>query len=605
MTTLAPPPTPSSAERAQGRAHPWRALAVSFLLGVSFVACTLTESDVQPPPIDSINPVQPGGDDEPPASRCQVDADCDSNRTCVASACRLAACLGSADVPRCELELCPAGACMADTCNDRQRNGNETDIDCGGGCLTCALAASCAVDVDCQSGSCAVGVCVEASCSDGRKNGGEAAVDCGGNCPLGCASGATCRDDADCSSRRCAAGVCVPAGCNDGQRNQDESDTDCGGTRCGPCPTGGTCAGDGDCAGGLFCTSARECASTTCADGSLNGGEILTDCGGGECPGCPSGTACSQGDDCQSDVCSGGVCASASCSDGTLNQDESDADCGGAVCEPCLDGLACDSDEDCESAVCGSASCDAAVPTCCQAPSCSDGVINGNEVVTDCGNAPCPLCADGHPCTQAAQCQSGSCADGVCSTLPACDDGAQNGSETDEDCGGSNACARCGDGDSCNAGSDCASGQCAGGVCISCSDGRQNGNETDIDCGGACGDCGPGLRCGSGADCQSGACAALNGVNRCCGGSGQHCTRCAEQLSANVDCSGAADPTGVGNCNAFLQCLANNSAICTTRNAAGCSGDPGGVCNHNSFGGDFGTGVSRANQVLTAAGCQL
>jgi hypothetical protein len=605
MTTLAPPPTPSSAERAQGRAHPWRALAVSFLLGVSFVACTLTESDVQPPPIDSINPVQPGGDDEPPASRCQVDADCDSNRTCVASACRLAACLGSADVPRCELELCPAGACMADTCNDRQRNGNETDIDCGGGCLTCALAASCAVDVDCQSGSCAAGVCVEASCSDGRKNGGEAAVDCGGNCPLGCASGATCRDDADCSSRRCAAGVCVPAGCNDGQRNQDESDTDCGGTRCGPCPTGGTCAGDGDCAGGLFCTSARECASTTCADGSLNGGEILTDCGGGECPGCPSGTACSQGDDCQSDVCSGGVCASASCSDGTLNQDESDADCGGAVCEPCLDGLACDSDEDCESAVCGSASCDAAVPTCCQAPSCSDGVINGNEVVTDCGNAPCPLCADGHPCTQAAQCQSGSCADGVCSTLPACDDGAQNGSETDEDCGGSNACARCGDGDSCNAGSDCASGQCAGGVCISCSDGRQNGNETDIDCGGACGDCGPGLRCGSGADCQSGACAALNGVNRCCGGSGQHCTRCAEQLSANVDCSGAADPTGVGNCNAFLQCLANNSAICTTRNAAGCSGDPGGVCNHNSFGGDFGTGVSRANQVLTAAGCQL
>jgi hypothetical protein len=94
-------------------------------------------------------------------------------------------------------------------------------------------------------------------------------------------------------------------------------------------------------------------------------------------------------------------------------------------------------------------------------------------------------------------------------------------------------------------------------------------------------------------------------VNRCCGGSGQHCTRCAEQLSLTQDCSGAADSTGVNNCNAFLQCLANNSTTCTTRNAPGCSSDPGGVCNHNSFGGDAGTGVSRATQVLINAGCQL
>lgn len=604
MTTLSSSLTPPRADRARRAARTWRAIALGFVLGVPFVACTLTEADVQPPPLDSINPVQPGDDDEP-SSRCQVDAECDSNRTCVARACRLAACLGSADVPRCEIELCPAGACMADTCKDGQHNGNETDTDCGGGCLTCALAASCAVDADCQSGACATGVCVEASCSDGRKNGGEAQVDCGGNCALGCSTGASCRDDADCASRRCSANVCEPPDCGDGRRNQDESGIDCGGASCNPCPTGGTCQGDGDCASGLLCTSAGECASTTCADGSLNGGEILIDCGGGECPGCPSGTACSEGADCQSEVCTAGSCVVASCTDGTLNQDETDVDCGGSSCEPCDDGLACEANEDCESAVCGSASCDADVATCCQAPSCSDGVTNGNEVVTDCGSSPCPLCAGGHPCTLAAQCQSGTCNNGVCGAVPACNDGVQNGSETDQDCGGSNACARCGDGDSCGAGSDCASGQCAGGVCISCSDGRQNGSETDVDCGGTCGDCGAGLRCGSGADCQSGACAALNGVNRCCGGSGQHCTRCAEQLSPNVDCSGAADPTGVGNCNAFLQCLSNNSATCTTRNATGCSNDPGGVCNHNSFGGDAGTGVSRATQVLTAAGCQL
>ena len=53
--------------------------------------------------------------------------------------------------------------------------------------------------------------------------------------------------------------------------------------------------------------------------------------------------------------------------------------------------------------------------------------------------------------------------------------------------------------------------------------------------------------------------------------------------------------------------LAENADRCPTRNAPGCSGDNQATdaCPHNDFGGNAGTGVTRANQVLTNAGCQL
>ena len=47
------------------------------------------------------------------------------------------------------------------------QDGDETDIDCGGGtCPTCATGALCVGNVDCQSGVCAGGVCAAPSCTD-------------------------------------------------------------------------------------------------------------------------------------------------------------------------------------------------------------------------------------------------------------------------------------------------------------------------------------------------------------------------------------------------------------------------------------------------------
>lgn len=268
------------------------------------------------------------------------------------------------------------------------------------------------------------------------------------------------------NSNGCGQGT--PPTCDDGIRNGDETGVDCGGSNCAPCPcpqspltltitldnypeetswsitdpdntivtSGGTYGnspdgstitetiilaagdytftindsyGDGICctygdgsyrltdanglliaAGGNFDTaeSFMFCASDgdqapSCSDGVQNGEETGIDCGGPDCPDCPT---------------------ESTCSDGVQNGQETGVDCGGPDCLPC--------------------------------PTCDDGIQNGAETGVDCGGPDCPDC-------------------------PTCDDGLQNGAETGIDCGGP----------------DCPD-------CPSCNDGIQNGQETGVDCGG-------------------------------------------------------------------------------------------------------------------------
>lgn len=490
----------------------------------------------------------------------------------------------------------------------------------GGSTSTCSNPDGCCVSAaDCPSGeACANGACVPAcsaeevsscevplaeSCTDGVRNGREPAVDCGEACSAGCAAGSTCNGDRDCASGRCASGRCAAPSCDDGTRNQDESGVDCGGS-CDACPAGAPCERDEDCASGLFCPAAtRVCTDGSCQDGVKSGREVLIDCGGGECPGCPPGSPCTSPADCEGRACSGGSCQEPSCDDDVSSGDESGIDCGGndPDCPRCADEEPCRSGADCASAACEDGTC----------ISCSDGARNGSETGVDCGggNSDCSRCGDGDGCAVDADCASGRCVAGVCVGV-SCDDDIRNGTETDTDCGGNNpGCPRCPSGDGCAVDADCASLNCDGQVCISCGDGVRNGSETDVDCGGAdpgCGRCAPGDTCSADSDCTSGAC--QNGT--CCGGSQGDCTRCAQRLSPTIDCNvpvEGVDPTGVINCNAFLGCLSANAARCPTRNTPGCSGDDqaADACPHNNYGGNAGTGVTRATQVLVNAGCQL
>ena len=54
----------------------------------------------------------------------------------------------------CATGVCTGGACQPARCDDRVRNGTETDVDCGGSCARCALCQSCTVGSDCASGTC-------------------------------------------------------------------------------------------------------------------------------------------------------------------------------------------------------------------------------------------------------------------------------------------------------------------------------------------------------------------------------------------------------------------------------------------------------------------
>jgi hypothetical protein len=107
---------------------------------------------------------------------------------------------------RVHLSPCDEGSCIEtppdDTCFDRVKDGDESDVDCGGSCRSCKQEEACATAADCQSGACDAGACRAPSCSDGVRDGFETDVDCGGPCDR-CALGARCYQSPDCASNIC------------------------------------------------------------------------------------------------------------------------------------------------------------------------------------------------------------------------------------------------------------------------------------------------------------------------------------------------------------------------------------------------------------------
>jgi Metallo-peptidase family M12/Secretion system C-terminal sorting domain len=107
--------------------------------------------------------------------------------------------------------------------------------------------------------------------------------------------------------------------------------------------------------------------TSSCTDGIQNGQETGIDCGGPNCPACPSGPSCSDGIQNGQETgidCGGPNCpACPTCSDGIQNGQETGIDCGGPACAAC--------------------------------PTCNDGVQNGQETGVDCGGPNCPACPGG------------------------------------------------------------------------------------------------------------------------------------------------------------------------------------------------------------------
>jgi len=283
---------------------------------------------------------------------------------------------------------------------------SETDVDCGGpGCRRlgnlCALDKLCLIHEDCQSTATGGGLCVRdpkipnslkkcVSCSDTTKNGDETDVDCGGQFCKKCPDLKVCDNSNDCSSGRCFDNICIS--CTDNKMNGNETSVDCGGGgQCSPCgATGngikGSCLRNDDCLSGR-CES-NMCVS--CFNGIKDSNEGDVDCGGKCAKKCVNTNTCNTASDCSISYCDT-TCkdppAQVHCTSDPPVQNkefgETDVNCGGLRCNAegfqCAIGKKCITEQDCDSGLCTAAWSSETLSTSLTCSGCSDGLMNGRE----------------------------------------------------------------------------------------------------------------------------------------------------------------------------------------------------------------------------------
>ncbi|MCA9638770.1 MAG: hypothetical protein KC420_22235, partial [Myxococcales bacterium] len=213
----------------------------------------------------------------------------------------------------CISNICDGGTCQADPeCENLMKDDPETDVDCGGVCgPTCQVGQVCIDGGDCVSNYCNPDsmTCQVPACDDGIRNGDETDVDCGGSCGMTCDNGQGCIVDDDCISLICDGGVCQASDlCNNGMKDMEETDVDCGGV-CGPtCEIDEGCLIDGDCVSDFCLQKGNTCQMPACDDGIRNGDETDVDCGGSCETKCQVGEVCLVPEDCMSMACGEGLC---------------------------------------------------------------------------------------------------------------------------------------------------------------------------------------------------------------------------------------------------------------------------------------------------------
>ena len=383
----------------------------------------------------------------------------------------------------CTLDLCAMGSAQNPPAPATTPCGGNFTCDGAGSCEGCSQSSDCGQDSACASYVCTAGACQATYVPAGQGDpGGQQAGDCQKKACNGAGAIAVLADDTDapndgnaCTQDLCAGGVPSnpPAPAN----------TPCGGNL--HCNGAGVCTG---CTQNADCGAPSACATPTCNGGTCvtelvpfglgdPGGQAGGDCKKNVCDGSGSAVAIADdgdvpndGNDCTSDVCSGG--------NPSNPPKPAGSGCGGGVCDGAGSCVGCTQNADCGSA------------SACATPVCNGG---------SCGVSYVPA-GQGDPGGQT----SGDCKHVACN--------GSGGTAQYND-----------DGDVPNDGNGCTSDSCSGGVPVHQPIPPQDDNNpctTDV--------CNPGTgqtdhipvangtSCGACATCQSGGCAyACNGCQEC------------------------------------------------------------------------------------------
>ena len=275
-------------------------MGLATLAVAAFVAGCPSSATDTPADADAGPDIDSAIDTGPPCSR--MTTPCGANKACKGA-------------PDCASGLCRDNLCHDIAPADGVKNGDETDVDCGGTkAPACGDNKGCVVAPDCTSSVCIAGICQPPSPTDGVQNGDETGKDCGGAKAPKCPAGEGCNATADCDKIKCDTvnKKCLPAAHDDGILNLDETGIDCGGPTMtvARCATGEGCVVTPDCDNVLCNGMTKLCDPPTATDSLTNGTETDKDCGGGaptNAPKCVIDQKCKAGTDCTSGGCSAGL----------------------------------------------------------------------------------------------------------------------------------------------------------------------------------------------------------------------------------------------------------------------------------------------------------
>ncbi len=385
--------------------------------------------------------------------------------------------------------------------------------------------------------ACNVAACVGGSCTlspqaqrTSCSSGGGRLCDSAGTC-------VACLLDGDCTNPatpNCVAKQCVAPACMNGKKDPGETDVDCGGP-CAKCGLGLACVGGGDCASGscigkiCACTADAQCGGKFC--------ELAT----GQCKNhIVTGRACTRPGECSSGFCVDGVCCNAACNGTCVACLASKQKPGGmdGTCSQAKDGT--DPHSTC-----------AAAPPCGFNGQCMAGACQFFPPSTSCAPASCSgsTLTSARTCDGAGACGAGvsaGCAPYLCDTaMPKCKTtcGSASDCATGAACLGVACVTLKSNGATCVTGTECASNNCASGVCC------------DTGCGSKCMGCAVAPMIGTCSDLPVNAPDLVHGcsITQACNGSGTCLLASGQSCMADTECASSkcniAGGSGKGSCN--------------------------------------------------------